>query len=194
MVTIARSDDLAMVGANGGGWAAPLGTAQPLDPRNAPVSPFLALGAISEDGLTTAFDEDSEQFTAWGQSAPFRTVVTKSVRTFQLTLWETRRPIVRSAMFRQPLSALVPDIDGIVQFAESATVTPDRRAWIFDIYDGALWERIFVPEGEITDRGDDTAKQDEMRGFEITVTAYPDAANNTLYRAYLAPDLDEVNS
>lgn len=194
MVAIARSDDLAMVGANGGGWAAPLGTAKPLDPRNAPTSPWLALGTISDDGLTTAFDEDSESFTGWGQSAPFRTVVTSSVRTLQFTLWETRRPIVRSIMFRQELAALDPDVDGIVAFAESATVTPDRRSWIFDIYDGDLWERIYIPEGEVTDRGDDAAKQDEMRGFELTVTAYPDAANNTVYRSYLAPELNEVNS
>jgi len=194
MPTIARSDDLAMVGANGGGWCAPLGTAQPEDPRDAPAAPWLALGAISDDGLVTGFDEDSQSFTPWGLSAPFRTVTTSSVRTVQITLWETRRPIVRSIMYRQDLDDLVADENGIVTFAESATVTPDRRSYIFDIYDGDNWERIYIPEGEVTDRGDDTAKQDEMRGFEITITAYPDASNNTTYRSYLAPEFSEITS
>ncbi|MDH2424735.1 hypothetical protein [Sphaerisporangium sp. TRM90804] len=193
MVTIARADDLAVVGADGGAWAAPLGTAQPLDPRNAPGSPWMAIGAISDDGLAMGFDEDSESFTAWGQTSPFRTVITSSTRTFQFTMWETRRPIVRSLMFRKDVADLDPT-DGVTTFAESGSATPDRRAWIFDIYDGDNFERIFVPEGEITDRGDTTAANGEMQGYEITVTAYPDSANNISYRSYLAPELTEVNS
>ncbi len=193
MVTIARADDLAVVGADGGAWAAPLGTAQPADPRQAPASPWMAIGAISDDGLSMGFDEDSESFTPWGLSSPFRTVVTSSTRTFQFTMWETRRPIVRSLMFRQDVADLDPT-GGVVTFAESGTVTPDRRSWIFDIYDGDNFERIFVPEGEITDRGDITAAQGEMQGYEVTVTAYPDAAGNISYRSYLAPELFEVNS
>ncbi|GGK61213.1 hypothetical protein Sme01_02850 [Sphaerisporangium melleum] len=193
MVTIARADDLAVVGADGGAWAAPLGTAQPVDPRSAPASPWMAIGAISDDGLSMGFDEDSESFTPWGLSSPFRTVVTSSTRTFQFTMWETKRPVVRSLMFRQDIANLDPT-DGVVSFAESGTVTPDRRSWIFDIYDGENFERIYVPEGEITDRGDITAAQGEMQGYEVTVTAYPDSAGNISYRSYLAPELFEVNS
>ncbi len=193
MVTIARADDLAVVGANGGGWCAPLGTAQPVNPQAAPASPWMALGAISDDGLSMGFDEDSESFTPWGLTSPFRTVITSSTRTFQFTLWETKRPIVRSVMFRQDVADLDPT-GGIVTFAESGSAEPDRRAWIFDIYDGDNFERIYVPEGEVTDRGDITAAQGEMQGYEVTVTAYPDAAGNISYRSYLAPELFEVNS
>lgn len=194
MVLIARADDLAVVGANGGGWCAPLGTPQPADPRDAPAAPWAALGAISDDGLSMAFEEDSESFTPWGLTSPFRTVITSSTRTFQMTLWETKRPIVRSVMFRIPLEDLTPDADGIVTFAESASAEPDRRSWIFDIYDGENFERIYLPEAEITDRGDVTAAQGEMQGYEVTITCYPDASNNIAYRSYLAPELWEVNS
>lgn len=194
MVLIARADDLAVVGANGGGWCAPLGTAQPADPRDAPAAPWMALGAISDDGLSMAFEEDSESFTPWGLTSPFRTVITSSTRTFGMTLWETKRPIVRSIMFRIPVEDLDPDEEGIVTFAESASAEPDRRSWIFDIYDGDNFERIYLPEAEITDRGDVTAAQGEMQGYEITVTCYPDASNNIAYRAYLAPEIWEVNS
>jgi hypothetical protein len=40
MVNITRAADLALVGANGGGFVAPVGTTAPTDPRNQPVSPL----------------------------------------------------------------------------------------------------------------------------------------------------------
>lgn len=190
MSTILRAAELAVVGTNGGGWVGPLGTTQPADPNTYPPAPWLALGAISDDGLVYGFDEDSQDFTPWGQSSPFRTVVTKSVRTFKITLWETNRPAARSVMTRIPVADLVPDGDGITSYAETASQSPDRRSWIFDVYDGDALERFYVPAGEVTDRGDVTFKQDEMSGYEITISAYPDAAGNTVYHKIIAPEVE----
>lgn len=188
MPTITRAADLAVVGANGGAWITDLGADAPATPTDFsdPDAALLPAGAISEDGLTYGFDEDSEDFTPWGLAAPFRTVVTRSVRTFGVTLWETNRRIVRSVMFRLPLADLAPDVDGIHTFPETASPTPDRRSWLFDVMDGDTWERFWVPEGEVTDRSDVTFKQDEMSGYEITMTAYPDESGNTVYHLYYA--------
>jgi hypothetical protein len=194
MVNIVRAADLAVVGSNGGGWCAPLGTAQPGDPESAPPAPWLALGAISEDGLTNGVDEDSEQFTPWGLNSPFRTVVTSSIRTFSLTAWETNRPIVKSLQYRLDVAELVP-VAGITTFAETASASPDRRAFIFDVYDGeSTWERFFVPEGEITERSDITYAQGEMAGYEWTISTYPDAENNLVYHSVFAPEVEEHQS
>ena len=190
MPTVLRAAELAVVGTNGAGWAAPLGTAQPSDPETYPPAPWLALGAISDDGLVVGFDEDSQQFTPWGQTTPFRTVITSSVRTFQITAWETSRPIVKSLMFRQDVDDLTPDGNGVITFAESATATPDRRSFMFDVYDGDVLQRFYIPEGEITDRGDTTFKQDEMVGYEWTISTYPDSAGNTVYHSYIAPEVE----
>lgn len=188
MVAITRAEDLSMVGANGGGWVAPAGTAQPTTPTTAPATPFEALGAISDSGLVYGISESKTDFTPWGESAPWRTVITSSVRTFKVQLWETHRKSVVSVMFRQDEASLTPDTTSqVVSFAESATVTPDRRAWVFDVYDGDQFERFYVPQGEITDRSDVTYKQDEMAAYEVTITAYPDADNNTVYHQFLAP-------
>lgn len=188
MPTITRAADLAVVGANGGGWCVDLGADIPTAPTDftAPTAPWLPLGAISDDGLVYGFDEDSESFTPWGLAAPFRTVVTQSVRTFGVTLWETNRRIVRSVFYRLAVADLAPDASGIHSFGETASPRPDRRAWLFDVYDGDTMERFFVPEGEITDRSDVTFKQDEMSGYEIEITAYPDASGNTVYHLYAA--------
>lgn len=184
MPTIERSADLAVVGANGGAWAVDLGVAAPTAPidLNAPAAPWFACGAISDDGLTYGFDEDSEEFTPWGMATPFRTEVTKSIRTFGMTFWETNRRIVKSLQYRLSVSSFDPDsTSGLYSFAESASPVPDRRAFLFDVYDGSKIERFFVPEGEVTDRSDVKFASKEMSGYEVTITAYPDAAGNSVY-------------
>ncbi len=183
MATIERSDDLAMIGINGGAWTVDMGSATPSAPTGfeALSAPWLAVGMISEDGLTYAIDEDSEEFKAWGQTSPFRKVVTGSVRTFQLTLWETQRPLVKSLMYRLPVDDVTPDGDGLATFAESASPAQDRRAWVFDVYDGESMLRMFAPEAEVSERGDVVYKGDEVTGYEVTVSVYPDEAGNLLY-------------
>ena len=187
MVTITRAADLLEVGANGAGWTAPLGTSSPGDPDVQPLSPWLPLGAVSEDGLTQGFDEDSQSFTPWGYTAPIRTTITSSLRTFSLTVWETGRTTVQSLQYRIPTADLVPT-SGLTTFAETASPVPDRRAFWFVVLDGDTFKRgFFVPEGEITERSDVTHKQDEIAGFEWTITAYPDEAGNTVYHADRVP-------
>ncbi|MCK2144908.1 phage tail protein [Streptomyces sp. WAC00276] len=187
MVQITRAADLTVIGANGGGWVAPTGSSAPDSPLTQPLTPWAALGAISDDGLVYGFDEDSQEFTPWGLTSPFRTQITKSVRTFGLTLWETSRTTVQSIMYRIPEGDLEPDVDGITSFAETASPTPDRRAWWFVVLDGSTAKGFYVPQGEISDRSDVTFKQDEMSGYEITVTAYPDEAGNTVYHTDSVP-------
>jgi len=191
MPTIYRDAKLAVVGTNGGVWVAPLGTAQPPDPEEQPPAPWLAIGAISTDGLTNGVEEDTEQFTPWGLTSPFRTVVTSSVRTFSFTAWEINRPIVRALQNRLEVDDLQPDLDGIVRYAESGTAEPDRRSWLIDVYDGQVWERFYIPEGEITERGEVTYQQGEMVGYEWTISTYPDSAGNLVYHSYFAPQVED---
>ena len=185
MAVITRSVDLAVVGANGGGWCTDLGAATPTAPDSYDAvldSAFHPLGAVSEDGLAYGFDEDSQEFLAWGQLTPFRSQITRSLRTFQATLWETNRAICKSIMYRLPVADVTPDaVTGNYSFEETATPTPDRRAFVFDVIDGSTLERFFVPVGEVSDRDDVQFKSDEIAGYNVTITAYADAAGVTVY-------------
>lgn len=186
MVNITRSADLTEVGANGAGWTAAAGTTAPASALTQPAAPWLPLGAISDDGLVQGFDEDSKTFTPWGLTSPFRTQITKSLRTFKLTAWETTRTTVQSLQYRIPEASLAP-VSGLTSFAETASPVPDRRAFWFIVLDGSISRGFYVPQGEISDRSDVTHKQDEMAGFEWTITCYPDAAGNTVYHADTVP-------
>jgi hypothetical protein len=187
MVNITRAADLLEVGANGGGWTAPLGTASPGDPAVQPVAPWAPIGAISDDGLVQGFDEDSQSFTPWGFTAPIRTTITQSLRTFGITAWETGRTTVQSLQYRLPLQDLEPDEEGLTNYAETASPAPDRRAFWFVVLDGNLQRGFYVPEGEITERSDVNHKQDEVAGYQWTITAYPDEVGNTVYHADRVP-------
>lgn len=188
MVNITRAADLTMVGANGGAWVAPVGTPALASPLDQPTDPWAALGAISDDGLVNGWDEESQEFTPWGLTSPFRTQITKSVRTFSATMWETSRLSVMSLHYRLDEADLTPDgITGVTSFAETASPVPDRRAFWFLVMDGDNARGFYVPEGEISERSDVTYKQDEMSGFEWTITTYPDAAGNTVYHVDKIP-------
>lgn len=188
MVSITRAADLLEVGANGGGWVAPIGTTSPGDPEIQPLAPWAPLGAISDDGLVQGFEEDSQSFTPWGYTAPIRTTITSSLRTFSLTAWETGRTTVQSLQYRVPAADLTPAA-GLTTFAETASPEPDRRAWWFVVLDGDNFQRgFYVPQGEITERSDVTHKQDQVAGFEWTITAYPDEAGNTVYHFDRVPE------
>ncbi|MGW4834787.1 phage tail tube protein [Streptomyces globisporus] len=191
MVSITRAADLALVGANGGGWVAPVGTAAPASPLAQPAGPWEPLGAISDDGLTYGFDEDSQTFTPWGLTSPFRTQITQSIRTFGLTVWETNRVIVQSLQYRLEAAELEPDGEGLTKYAETASPVPDRRAFWFLVIDGDAYKGFYVPQGEINDRSDVTFKQDEMSGYEWTITTYPDEAGNTVYHIDKLPPTPE---
>lgn len=184
MAVITRSVDLSVVGANGGGWAVDLGAAIPTAPTSFDSvldNAFKPMGAISEDGLAYGFDEDSQEFLAWGQLTPFRSQITRSLRTFQVTLWETNRAVNKSLMYRLPIADVTPDGSGDYTFEETATPTPDRRSFVFDVIDGLTLERFFVPVGEVTDRDDVSYKSDEIAGYNLTITAYADQAGVTVY-------------
>ncbi|MGW3491766.1 phage tail tube protein [Streptomyces sp. NRRL F-5630] len=187
MVSITRAADLTQIGANGGGWVADVGTTSPGDPSVQPLAPWAPMGAISDDGLVQGFDEDSQEFTPWGYTSPFRTQITKSLRTFQITAWETGRTTVKSLQYRLPVADLVPDTDGLTAYAETASPLPDRRAFWFVVFDGPTASGFYVPQGEITDRSDVTYKQDEIAGYEWTITTYPDEQGNTVYHADRLP-------
>lgn len=184
MTIYANNVDLSVIGANGGGFVTDLGAAIPAAPTaydSVLDSAFVPLGAVSEDGLGYGFDEDSQTFTRWGSLTPYRTQITRSQRTFTCNLWETNRAIAKSVMYRVPVADVTPDVDNEYAFEETASPTPDRRSWVFDVVDGLTMERFFVPVGEVSNRENIQFNATTIAGYGLTITAYADAAGVTVY-------------
>lgn len=176
--------DLSVIGANGGGWCTDLGAPIPTAPATYDAvldSAFVPLGAISEDGLGYGFDEDSQSFIRWGSLTPYRTQITRSLRTFSVNLWETNRAIAKSVMYRVPVADVTPNVSGDYTFEETAQPTPDRRSWVFDVVDGLTMERFFVPVGEVSNRENIEFKPDVIAAYSLTITAYADQDGVTVY-------------
>lgn len=167
---------LALVGASGVGYTSDLGTAAPTDFSALPVA-WHDFGYISQDGMTAAVDENRTSWTPWGALSPIRTQVTSSTKTFAVTCWESNKTVM-SLYYKIPQADLtIPTTGagaGILSFAEQDKPAPDRRAFIFDIMDGANnLVRIYIPLGEVTEKGNVVYKSDDLVGYPLTISAYP---------------------
>lgn len=185
MTAPVRKQGFSMVAGDGGFWVAALGATVPTG-LAAPGTGWTPGGAVSDDGFVYGVAESNTSWTPFGLTAPWRTEVTSSVRTMQFTSWEIHRPVVISLWDRVDASTITEDsTTHLVAYAETASPAPDRRMFIYDFLDGATVHRYFFPDGEVTDRGNVTNKQTEQMGYQMTVTAYPDSANNTVYHTFL---------
>lgn len=151
------------VGAQGIVYHAPLLTALPTDTTTALNASFLDVGYISEDGLSYTIDQSSNDTRAWGGDL-IRRITNEFGMSMTFTMVEHNVNSV-TAMFGNG-TATAWEIKNI----------QIRKAWIAHITDGAKIRRIVVPDGEVTDRGDVTFATADVVGYNITVTAYPNAS------------------
>lgn len=129
---------------------------------------FSDLGYVSEDGVTESTSQSIEKIKAWQKSAVVRSTVTDGEVTFGLTLIQTN-----AATLAEYYGAAVA-VDG------SLIVDPLRerphRSYLIDVIDGAEVIRTYIPDGQVTEVGDQVYKGGEPIGYEITITAYDNAA------------------
>jgi hypothetical protein len=168
---MASNPDFMRAGAAGVAFTGATGVTFPVG-FAAPSTGWTDMGHISEDGLTATASEERKEWTPWGRSSPVRTQVTKAERTFKITCWETNKTTL-GLYYKQ--TTIVPDVTTtIMDFTDANALNQDRRAFLFDVTDGAnnLF-RFAVPTGEVTGRGDVVYKTAELIGYELTITAYP---------------------
>ena len=126
-------------------------------------------GFISEDGVTESNENDTDKVKAWGGDT-VRVVQTDHTVTYSLTFLESS-PTILKAVYGE---------DNVVEAGGLVTVkvnsdTLEHRSWAFEMKDGDKRIRIFVPDGQITSRGEITYTHSGAIQYEVTIEAFPDA-------------------
>jgi hypothetical protein len=158
------------VALSGAVYSAPLLTAQPTTPSETWPVGWVDLGYISEDGVTEAYSDDSEVIKAWQGGATVRTVITSTEATFAFTCLETRKDVWET----YHKGSLLTD-DGATATMQVRNATAAERMFGFDVIDGTNHVRIVVARGEVSERGEIVYRNNEPVGYELTITAYPNA-------------------
>lgn len=127
---------------------------------------FKELGYVSEDGVTESRDMSTSQLKAWQNGAVLRENVTEANYRYSFVLLETKKETVE-LFYGQSVT----DSDGSIVIVPGKT--GGRKSFVIDIVDGAAIERTYIPSGEVTEVGDKVYKNDELVGYEMTITAYP---------------------
>ena len=150
-------------------WLAPVGTPLPTSLEDDLPSPWIAVGWLSEDGITYEPSTDVEKFKAHQGGATVRTKVTSTEKTLGFTMLESNpltRKIYENAADPVLLTEGVARMDlkesiGVVEFA--AVVQNYDEAPTGDVAEFMCIERLAIGE-----RGETTLSNADIRGFEVT--------------------------
>lgn len=159
-------------------WRAPLGSTLPTDAATALDAAFACLGYVSEDGVTQTTEINTEEIRAWGGDVVLAPQTSK-VDRYQMTLIETLNIEVLKMVFGNT------NVSGTIQTGIAITANAkelEESAYVIEMaMKGGVKRRIVIPDGKITEIGETAYKDNEAAGYQTTVTALPDASENTHY-------------
>ena len=162
-------------------WRAAKGTTAPTDATTALSADFKALGYCSEDGLVNANAPSTSFVRAWGKDIVL-TLLDEKNDNFQVTLIEALNTEVLKAVYGST------NVSGTLSDGISVDVDntlPEEGVWVVDmVMNSNTVKRVVIPHGVLTDLGDITYSDSDAVGYEVTITAMPDATGKT-HREYI---------
>lgn len=155
----------------GAAKVAPTGTAAPTTSTSALNVAFTDVGGISEEGIVESWDDESTVIKD-NSGATVRKIITGTEAQLAFTMLESRSDALE--LYYKGMSVVT---DGGTGYKIDIKMpTNDRRSFVFELLDGSTHLRIYVPIGEVGDRGDITYVNSTTISYPVTVTCYPDSS------------------
>ena len=163
---------------NGAVYRAASGTTAPTDATTALSADFKCLGYCGEDGLVNSNSPSTTDIKAWGGDTVL-SIQEEKTDTFQVTLIEVLNADVLKAVYGAS------NVSGTLSTGVTITANAkeaEEGVWAVDmLLNSNTVKRIVIPKGKITEIGDITYSDSDPIGYEVTITALPDASGNTHY-------------
>ena len=161
-------------------FAAPAGTPVPTDATTSLGSEFVELGYASDNGISNSVSTDNNVVHAWGGDEVLNENTSRS-EEFNFTLIEINEHSLKEAYGEESVNL---SNDGLAVL-HNARALPER-VHVYEILLGkGRIKRIVVPRAKLTERGDIVYNGSDPIGYELTLSALPDAEGNTAY-TYIA--------
>lgn len=137
---------------------------------------FVCLGYVSEDGITNSNSPDTETIKAWGGDV-VATPLSEKNDTYSFTLIEALNENVLKAVYgADNVSGSL--ADGLTVKARAED--PIHYVWVFEkVLTGNTKNRTLVYNAPITSVGDITYNDSDAIGYELEITALPNADGET---------------
>lgn len=164
-------------------YRAPVGTTLPTDASTSLGSAFKTFGYISEDGLTNTNSRDTATVKDWSGS-DILTLQNGKTDTFKYKMMEVKNVEVLKDVYGD--DNVTGNIEtGLTIKANAKELT--AHSYVIDtLLSGGYLKRIVIPNGKVTEIADLVYKKTEAMGYEVTITALPDSAENTHYEYIVA--------
>lgn len=164
---------------NGAIYTAPIGTTLPTDATTALNSAFKALGYVSEDGATNSQESDTTEIKAWGGDTVYAGQNGKTV-TWNFTLIEVLNVDVLKMVYGSG------NVTGDLATGITIDINneePEECVLVIETMLRGALKRTVIPQAKVTEVGDITYTDDEVVGYETTVTCMP--VNGSAQKEYI---------
>lgn len=159
-------EDVRVWGSLGGAvFYAPKGTSLPETWDEKLNAGFIPVGILSEDGVSEGHSVESNKIKGWPSGMTVRVSTTGTEKTMTFTMLENS-PLSAKLYYGadEPVKAGtgaridIPEATGVVE-----------GAFVIEKHDGDVIERRCLELGQVTDRGDLTANNEDAAGKEVTL-------------------------
>jgi hypothetical protein len=169
----------------GGVYRAPLGTVLPTDGSETLPAEAVALGYISDAGLTPTRDTSVDKVKAWGGDI-VAALLTDESRSFEFTLLEVYSADVQKFVHGEDNVTVTPaaGAEGTKIAVTDKGGKPDQQVLIFEMRHGLKTRRVIVPVADPTITGEEPWTDGGLSAYTVTVEAIKDASGTRVYEYF----------